>query len=295
MGTSQHRMARHDQSRLACVGWRSSDLSTAIASRHPIRATRLHSLLKARVGLSQRAPKVAWRRTRLRSGGLGEPPLHRSADPTTSASTELGPSEPDRAPDLIIGAYERRTSNTNHVPFTSFRIKWTSGASAPECGVAGGGDGCHAGRPASIWDLRSAGRSYNGWEWCIPPLSSLRCRVWRYAPWPLGHVHSASRRPPHEHAAWHEKRRIRETRLGKRGHGDSHAEGGGACTRRTNRRTTPVRHRAPAALGRHDPAAPNAHGATPPSHRTSLALWRLILFRDMPFGGAALFFSFVRR
>ena len=86
------------------------------------------------------------------------------------------------------------------------------------------------------------------------------------------------------------KRRIRETRLGKRGRGDSHAEGGGACTRRTKRRTTLVRHRAPAALGRHDPAAPNAHGATPPSHRTSLVLWRLILVRDVPFGGAALFF-----
>ena len=30
MGTSQHMMARHDQSRGACVGWRSSDLPTAI-------------------------------------------------------------------------------------------------------------------------------------------------------------------------------------------------------------------------------------------------------------------------
>ena len=65
------------------------------------------------------------------------------------ASTELEPSEPDRAPDLI-GAYERRTSNTNHVPFASppprssghpVRVRL---ASAPECGVAGGGDGCHA-------------------------------------------------------------------------------------------------------------------------------------------------------
>ena len=72
-----------------------------------------------------------------------------------SSSTEVEPPEPDRAPDLI-GAYGRRTSNTNHVPFTSFRIEWTSGASAPECGVAGGGDGCHVGRPATIWDLRSA-------------------------------------------------------------------------------------------------------------------------------------------
>ncbi len=42
MGTSQHRMARHDQSRLACVGWRPTDLPTAIASpRHPIRVARL--------------------------------------------------------------------------------------------------------------------------------------------------------------------------------------------------------------------------------------------------------------
>ena len=123
------------------------------------------------------------------------------------ASIELEPSEPDRAPDLI-GTYGRRTSNTNHAPFASFCIEWTSGASAPECGVAGGGDGCHAGRPAAIWDLRSAGRSHYGREWCTPPLSSLRRRVWRHAPWPFGHVHSASRRPPgpHEHTAWHEKK-----------------------------------------------------------------------------------------
>ena len=72
-----------------------------------------------------------------------------------SILTELEPSEPDHAPNLI-GAYGRRTSNTNHVPFASFRIEWTSGASAPECGVAGGGDGCHVGRPATIWDLSSA-------------------------------------------------------------------------------------------------------------------------------------------
>ena len=97
---------------------------------------------------------------------------------------------------------------------------------------------------------------------------------------------AAGRRTSTQHGT--KKRRIRETRLGKRGRGDSHAEGGGACTRRTERRTTPVRHRAPAALGRHDPAAPNAHGATPPSYRTSLALWRLTLVRDVPFGGAAL-------
>ena len=121
------------------------------------------------------------------------------------ASTELEPSESDRAPDLI-GAYGRRTLNTNLVPFALFRIEWTSGASAPECGVAGGGDGCHAGRPASIWDLRLAGRSHNGRAWCIPTLFSFKRRVWRHAPWPLGHVHSASRRPPHDHTARHEKK-----------------------------------------------------------------------------------------
>ena len=86
------------------------------------------------------------------------------------------------------------------------------------------------------------------------------------------------------------KARMKETRLGKRGRGDSHAEGGGACTRPTNKNTTPARRRAPAALGCHDPATPNAQAATPPSHRTSLALWRWILVRDVSFGGAAWFF-----
>ena len=82
---------------------------------------------------------------------------------------------------------------------------------------------------------------------------------------------TAGRRTSTRHDA--KKTRMKETRLGKCGRGDSHAEGGGACTRRTKRTTTPVRRRAPAALGCHDPATPNAHGATPPSHRTSLALW----------------------
>jgi hypothetical protein len=86
------------------------------------------------------------------------------------------------------------------------------------------------------------------------------------------------------------KARMKETRLGKCGRGDSHAEGGGACTRPTKKNTTPARRRAPAALGCHDPATPNAQAATPPSHRTSLALWRWILVRDVKFGGAALFF-----
>jgi hypothetical protein len=70
-GTSQHRMARHDQSRVACVGWRSSDLPTAIDPRHPIRVARLGSWLKARAKPSARVPKVARRRTRLRSWGAG--------------------------------------------------------------------------------------------------------------------------------------------------------------------------------------------------------------------------------
>ena len=45
MGTSQHRMARHDQSRVACVGWRLCVKPTAISPRHPIRAARLGSWL----------------------------------------------------------------------------------------------------------------------------------------------------------------------------------------------------------------------------------------------------------
>ena len=99
---------------------------------------------------------------------------------------------------------------------------------------------------------------------------------------------AAGRRTSTQHDA--KKARMKETRLGKCGRGDSHAEGGGACTRPTKKNTTPARRRAPAALGCHDPATPNAQAATPPSHRTSLALWRWILVRDVQFGGAALFF-----
>ena len=99
---------------------------------------------------------------------------------------------------------------------------------------------------------------------------------------------AGGRRTSTQHDA--KKARMKETRLGKFGRGDSHAEGGGPCTRGTKRRTTRVRRRAPAALGCHDPATPNAQAATPPSHRTSLALWRLVLVRDVQFGGAALFF-----
>ena len=157
-GTSQHRMARHDQSRLACVGWRSCDLPTAIAPRHPIRVARLGSWLKARAKSSARAQRARAEEGRKApntptilggwaSRDFTEVPTWRPA------STEVELSEPDGAPDLI-GSYGRRTSNTNrirqvektttkmcnssssntnHVPFASFRIDWTSGASAPEC------------------------------------------------------------------------------------------------------------------------------------------------------------------
>ena len=119
------------------------------------------------------------------------------------------------------------------------------------------------------------------------------------APWPLlGHVTQRkpleileSRRPPTNPRHDAKKARMKETRLGEKCLGDNHAEGGGVCPRPTEKNTTPARRRAPAALGGcHDPATPNAQAATPPSHRTSLALWRWILVRDVPFGGAAWFF-----
>ena len=46
-GTSQHRMARHDQSRGACVAWRLLVQPTVMAPYHPIRVARLGSGLKA--------------------------------------------------------------------------------------------------------------------------------------------------------------------------------------------------------------------------------------------------------
>ena len=81
--TGWHVTIRDSQSRLACVGWRLCVQPTAIAPYHPIRVARLGSWLKARAKSNARVPKVARRRTRLRSGGLGEPPLYRSADPAT--------------------------------------------------------------------------------------------------------------------------------------------------------------------------------------------------------------------
>ena len=53
----------------------------------------------------------------------------------------------------------------------------------------------------------------------------------------------AGRRTSTQHDA--KKTRMKETRLEKCGRGDSHAEGGGACTRPTKKKTTPARRRAP--------------------------------------------------
>ena len=115
------------------------------------------------------------------------------------------------------------------------------------------------------------------------------------APCPLASQPCTQRKPP---AAARARSAARKKRALKRRDSGNVAvviatqkgEGGGACTRRTKRRTTPVRRRAPVALRRHDPATPNVHGVTPPSHRKSLVLWRLVLVRDMTFVGAAFFF-----
>jgi hypothetical protein len=125
--------------------------------------------------------------------------------------------------------------------------------------------------------------------------TSIFAQAPRLASRPLACRPRTQRKPPaaaRTHSMTRKRARMKETRLGKRGRGDSHAEGGGACTRPTKKNTTPARRRAPAALGCHDPATPNAQAATPPSHRTSLALWRWIIVRDVSFGGAAMFFFF---
>ena len=51
--------------------------------------------------------------------------------------------------------------------------------------------------------------------------------------------HSASRRPPTNPQHDAKKVRMKETRLGEKCRGDSHAEGGGACPRPTEKNTTP--------------------------------------------------------
>ena len=91
MGMSQHRMARHDQSRLACVGWRLCVQPTAIAPYHPIRVASLGRLLEARAKSSARVPKVARRRQHTFDLGGGWASRHFTEVPTRrSASTELG-------------------------------------------------------------------------------------------------------------------------------------------------------------------------------------------------------------
>ena len=100
---------------------------------------------------------------------------------------------------------------------------------------------------------------------------------------------AAGRRTSTQHDA--KKARMKETRLGKCGRGDSHVEGGGACTRPTKK----IRPQPAVVLLRRwavttPPRPMHKPQLTPPSHRTSLALWRWILVRDVQFGGAALFF-----
>ena len=289
-GTSQHRMARHDQSRLACVGWRSSDLPTAIAPRHPIRVARLGSWHKARAKPSARVPKVARRRTRLRSWGAGRAvtsPKRRPDDLPRPRSSHL--SQIARQISLVPMGAAHRTPTTCHLHrFASsghpVRVRLSAGwpevemavmwAALPRSGTCGRlRDHKMGGSDASHLYLRSGAASG------VTPLGLSATYT----------AQAAGRRTSTQHDA--KKARMKETRLGKCGRGDSHAEGGGACTRPTKKNTTPARRRAPAALGCHDPATPNAQAATPPSHRTSLALWRWILVRDVSFGGAAWFFS----
>ena len=81
----------------------------------------------------------------------------RAAVTTLTHKSATGNTPPLASPETVQYCLQQYRDTTNHVPFALFRIEWTSGASAPECGVAGGGDGCHVGRPATIWDLRAAG------------------------------------------------------------------------------------------------------------------------------------------
>ena len=116
MGTSQHRMARHDQSRLACVGWRLCVQPTAIAPYHPIRVARLGSWLKARAKSSARVPKVARRRTRLRSWGAGRAvtsPKCRPDDLPRPSSSHL--SQIARQISLVPMGAAHRTPTTCHL------------------------------------------------------------------------------------------------------------------------------------------------------------------------------------
>ena len=145
---------------LRACGWRLRVQPTAIAPYHPIRVARLDSWLKARARSSARVLKVAWRRKRLRSGGLGEPPLHRSADPTDRSRPRSSHLSQVSCQILLVPiGTAHRTPITCHVHrFASsggpVRVRRSAG-------VAGGGDGCDVSRNASIWDLRLA-----VWSWC---------------------------------------------------------------------------------------------------------------------------------
>ena len=115
-GTTQHRMARHDQSRVACVGWRLCVQPTAIAPYHPICVARLGSWLKARAKSSARIPKVARRRTRLRSWGAGRavtPPRCRPDDLPRPSSSYL--SQIARQISLVPMDAAHRTPTTCHL------------------------------------------------------------------------------------------------------------------------------------------------------------------------------------
>ena len=251
MGTSQHRMARHDQSRVACVGWRSSDLPTAIAPRHPIRVARLGSWHKARAKPSARVPKVARRRTRLRSWGAGRAVTsskRRPDDLPRPRSSHL--SQIARQISLVPMGAAHRTPITCHLHcFASsghpVRVRLSAGwpevemavmwAALPRSGTCGRlRDHKMGGSDASHLYLRSGAASG------VTPLGLSATYT----------AQAAGRRTSTQHDA--KKERMKETRLGKCGRGDSHAEGGGACTRPTKKNTTPARRRAPAALGCHD-------------------------------------------
>ena len=134
----------------------------------------------ARVHSARVPKKVARRRTRLRSWGAGRAvtsPKCRPGDLPRPRSSYL--SQMARQISLVpMGAAHRtpiafgrsrrrplkcaihhhRTPITCHLHlFESIGHPVRVRLSATECGVAGGGDGCHVGRPATIWDLRAAG------------------------------------------------------------------------------------------------------------------------------------------
>ena len=233
-GTSQHRMARHDQSRVACVGWRSSDLPTAIAPRHPIRVARLGSWHKARAKPSARVPKVARRRTRLRSWGAGRAVTsskRRPDDLPRPRSSHL--SQIARQISLVPMGAAHRTPTTCHLHrFASsghpVRVRLSAGwpevemavmwAALPRSGTCGRlRDHKMGGSDASHLYLRSGAASG------VTPLGLSATYT----------AQAAGRRTSTQHDA--KKERMKETRLGKCGRGDSHAEGGGACTRPTKK------------------------------------------------------------